>query len=85
MPFAFRCHLPSCHSSPASPQEDESGRLRPLAVTQQQREQRRQQMGLGLGLGHGGSSVPVTARIRRGIIRYLVLALDFSKVSTGAV
>ncbi|CAI5516416.1 unnamed protein product [Closterium sp. Naga37s-1] len=57
-------------------QEDESGRLRPVDVAGQQRSERerrrRQQAGQAGRVG--------AQRVRRGIIRYLVLALDFSRV-----
>ncbi|CAI5536567.1 unnamed protein product, partial [Closterium sp. Naga37s-1] len=59
-----------------SVQEDESGRLRPVDVAGQQRSERerrrRQQAGQAGRVG--------AQRVRRGIIRYLVLALDFSRV-----
>ncbi|CAI7908236.1 unnamed protein product [Closterium sp. NIES-53] len=61
-----------------SVQEDESGRLRPVDVAGQQRSERerrrRQQAGQAGRVG--------AQRVRRGIIRYLVLALDFSRAAS---
>lgn len=49
-------------------QEDEDGRLRPVDVVQQQREQRRRLHSIA------------APHIQRGIIRYLYLVVDFSRV-----
>ncbi|CAI5467547.1 unnamed protein product [Closterium sp. Yama58-4] len=74
---------PSPLNTPSAPlprcaQEDESGRLRPVDVAGQQRSERerrrRQQAGQAGRVG--------VQRVRRGIIRYLVLALDFSRAAS---
>lgn len=50
-------------------QEDESGMLRPLDVAQQQRQHRKRMAAMA------------GPRIQRGIIRYVYVLLDFSRVS----
>ena len=51
-------------------QEDESGMLRPLDVVQQQRQHRKHRLAAMAG-----------PHIQRGIIRYVYVLLDFSRVS----
>lgn len=51
--------------------EDEHGQIKPLDTAQEQREKRQRQ------------AESSGARIRRGMIRYLYLILDFSRVRTG--